>query len=178
VLSSSIGLPRRIVRLAPYRRDWKAEFRSEKKSLKQALRSLAIDIQHIGSTSVPKLAGKPIIDIAVAVNSLKEVRKCVKPLKGLGYVYMGQNGVAHQRIFVKGSESNRTHYVHFVEFGGSKWRDYLLFRDALVADSGLRAACAERKLALQKKFPRDRPSYTNGKGRFISATLRRFREAR
>jgi GrpB-like predicted nucleotidyltransferase (UPF0157 family) len=166
------------VRLVPYRKDWKVEFRKERKSLKQVLRSIAIDIQHIGSTSVPKLAAKPIIDIAVAVTSLKQVRQCIDPLKALRYVYMGQNGVAHQHIFVKGSESNRTHYVHFVELGGSKWRDYLLFRDALISDADLRAAYAKHKLALQERFPKDRISYTNGKSRFIGAALKRAREAR
>ena len=166
-----------MVRVVPYRREWKSGFVDERKRLKKALGALALDIQHIGSTAVAGLAAKPIIDIGVAVRSLKDVRRCIEPLKKLDYRYGGQAGIPHQRIFVKGPERRRTHFLHFVELRRTGWKDYLLYRDILSSNAEVRDNYAGLKFALWKKFPKDRLLYTRGKSRFIRATLRRARQA-
>jgi GrpB-like predicted nucleotidyltransferase (UPF0157 family) len=105
------------------------------------------------------------------------VRRFVEPLTKLGYVYVGQAGIPHQRLFVKGPERRRTHFVHCVEFDSRGWQDYLLFRKALRRDSEIRKKYLQLKRALWKRFPKDRASYTRGKKRFINSVVRRVRRS-
>lgn len=99
-----IGLKRGTVKLMPHNKVWFSIFEKEKKHLKKKLGNLAIDIQHIGSTSIPGIPAKPIIDIAVGVRSLKDVKKFPKSLKSLGYKLRKKGSTPHNILFVKGPE--------------------------------------------------------------------------
>ena len=103
-------------------------------------------IEHYGSTAVPGLRAKPVIDILLGVAPLEDWSRCQAPLESLGYDYVLNAGVSGHFIFGRGrDDSERTHLVHVVEFDGESWRANLAFRDALRADGSLRAAYTRMK---------------------------------
>lgn len=136
-----------------------------------------LDIQHIGSTSVPGLAAKPIVDIAVCVTSFEEAFVCVAPVQALGYVYKGECGVPRRHYFSRNNDDEpdaalrRTHHVHIVE--SEAWNNYLAFRDALRASASLARQYEELKRTLARQFPDDTHSYCDGKTDFILGVLTR-----
>ncbi len=96
-------------------------------------------IEHYGSTAVPGLAAKPILDILVGLERLEDWQLCHDPLLGLGYDYAAHAGVPGHHIFGRGRDrTERTHLVHLVQFQGESWVSNLAFRDALRADPALR----------------------------------------
>ncbi|RPI16384.1 MAG: GrpB family protein [Ignavibacteriae bacterium] len=170
-----IGLPRDIVRLSLYSKRWVKIYKDEEKLLHEALGGIALDIQHVGSTSIPGLISKPVIDIAVAVKTFSDCDKCIGPLIELGYHYRHGAGVKGGYHFAKGPESNRTHYVHVEELFGKMWYDHILFRNYLRAHSEAMEKYAELKIQLAEKFPADRPAYLEGKSGFITEVVEKAR---
>lgn len=167
-----IGLRRGIVKIAAYRPGWHILFQQERRSLQQHFGSLVLDIQHVGSTAVPGLDAKPIIDIAVAVSSVAVIPRCRQPLCRLGYIDRGDGGANGGYLFVKESAPDiRTHHLHLVAIDDPQWNIYLRFRDMLRADATLRARYATLKRALQERFPQDREAYTSAKHEFIRDVL-------
>lgn len=149
-------------------------FETERQLLHEHLGALAVDIQHVGSTSVPGLDAKPVVDIAVALASQADLDECRKRLGGLRYLDRGDLGVSGGYLFVKEREPNvRTHHLHVVTADDPQWGSYLRFRDLLRADTQLRARYVALKQELQEQFPEDRERYTNGKASFISQVLSR-----
>jgi GrpB-like predicted nucleotidyltransferase (UPF0157 family) len=164
-----IGLERGIVRLVPYTKEWERLFQAEKSRLQAAIGNYVLDIQHVGSTSIPGMVAKPIIDIAIAVESFEEAAVCIKPIEQLGYEYKGENGIPRRHYFTKGDL--RTHHVHINEIGGRNWKDHLLFRDYLTLHAEIAKEYAELKLALARRYLADRQSYLEGKVPFIERVL-------
>ena len=169
-----IGLRRDAVQIVAYHADWHDLFEQERRVLHQHLKPLVLDIQHVGSTSVPGLDAKPIIDIAVAVASVAVIPQCRPPLCSLGYLDrgdMGRDGGGY--LFVKEAAPEvRTHHLHIVARDDPQWGNYLRFRDILRADETLRMRYAQLKQALQKQFAQDRKGYTDAKHDFIRNILR------
>jgi GrpB-like predicted nucleotidyltransferase (UPF0157 family) len=133
---------------------------------------LVLDIQHVGSTAVPGLAAKPIIDIAVAVASLVDVQRCRPLLIALGYLDRGDAGREGGYVFVKERVPEvRTHHLHMVTIDDPQWANYLSFRDRLRADAALRKEYAALKWKLQERFACDRQGYTAAKDAFIRRVL-------
>lgn len=166
-----LGLKRGAVILVPYSPEWAGLFRIEKRQLERALRELAIDIQHIGSTAVLGLQSKPVLDIGVAVEEICDVERCVEPLKGLGYSYLGDRDRLGNHLFVKGPEDQRTHCLHVVALTDPQWQEYLAFRDCLLANEQVRQDYERLKVRLASQYPNDRESYVNGKTEFIRAVV-------
>ena len=168
-----IGLRRDTVQIVAYHADWHDLFEQERRVLHQHLKSLVLDIQHVGSTAVPGLDAKPILDIAVAVASVAVIPQCRPPLCGLGYLDrgdMGRDGGGY--LFVKEAAPEvRTHHLHLVALDDPQWGNYLRFRDVLRADATLRTRYATLKKALQERFSQDRKAYTAAKHAFIRAIL-------
>jgi GrpB-like predicted nucleotidyltransferase (UPF0157 family) len=164
-----IGLERGIVRLVPYTKEWERLFQAERPRLRAAAGKYVLDIQHVGSTSIPGMVAKPIIDIAIAVESFEEAAVCIKPIEQLGYEYKGENGIPRRHFFAKGNP--RTHHVHINEIGGRNWKDLILFRDYLVQHAEIAKEYAELKLELARRYPTDRQSYLDGKAPFIERVL-------
>src|SRR5688572_26826738 len=106
-----IGLKRGTVVLEKHHQEWSAAFEAEKKFLKNLLGGIVLDIQHIGSTSIPGLAAKPVIDILMAVKSLGEIQNMRSLLESVGYKYRENGSNEDQTLFVKGPEESRTHYL-------------------------------------------------------------------
>lgn len=172
-----IGLARGTVRLEPYTSAWAQRFAQEAARIQQVIGHLAVDVQHVGSTAIPGMPSKPIIDIALALTSLRKVDQIMNPLRGLGYTYRGQRN-PQQPLFVLGSEANRTVYLHVMPNDSDAWRDHLLFRDYLRAHPDEAATYAQLKQHLAHQFPQNREAYTSGKASFIKRILKHAQSER
>jgi len=169
-----VGLQRKKVVLSPYNFEWKKIYEKEKALLFSVLGNQALDIQHVGSTSVPGVKSKPIIDIAFAVKRTKDIEKIIKIMKKLGYEYKHEAGVRGRHFFAKGSEKNRTHYVHMVKFGGKQWRNLIYFREYLLGNKERIREYNELKENLAKEYKDNRDTYTKKKSIFISEIIKQF----
>jgi GrpB-like predicted nucleotidyltransferase (UPF0157 family) len=167
----ALGLARGTVVVRDYDPRWPTEFDAAKAELEAVTHHLVDRIEHVGSTAVPGLAAKPVIDIAVAVRGGVTFSDLRSRLEGAGYEYRGDLGDDGGLIFAKGSESHRTHYLHVVDAGSPQWRSYLIFREALRHDRSLRERYARLKKDLAARFPHDRESYVKGKHSFIRTTI-------
>ena len=166
-----IGLRRGIVELKPYNPKWKEIYREESELISTTIHEYLVDIQHIGSTAIPNIVAKPIIDIAVALDSLENIEKIIKPLKEIDYIYRGEQGIPDRHLFVKGGEEFRTHHMHIMHKSHYEWKKHLFFRDYLLNHPEEVKKYSELKLQLEKKFKEDRASYTESKSEFIEIIL-------
>ena len=167
-----IGLHRALVRIAPYDPKWAEYFCTEKKLLEKMMGEAALEIRHIGSTSIVGMPAKPIVDILVGVGTLAEVESFAEDLKRIGYEDRGHGDKPERRYFVKGAEEKRTHHLNLCEWNGVFWARHVLFRDYLQQHPDARHQYAELKRALAAKFPNDRPAYTSGKEEFVRSILK------
>lgn len=160
------------VSLAPYDPKWPELFAAEAEVLWTTLPNTIVKrIEHFGSTAVPGLAAKPVIDLLVEVSSLEETTNELVPLlESHGYDYFWRTDVkVPYPFFIKrDSTGKRTHHIHMVE-ADSKWWDRLYFRDYLriFKDEAQRYESLKRDLA--EKYPNDRQGYTDGKTEFVVA---------
>lgn len=159
--------------VVPHDASWSTRFRIESRLLQVALSDLAPAIEHIGSTSVPGLAAKPIIDMLVGVDALADFEARADRLAVYGYEYVPEyeRVLPDRRFFKRVIRGVRTHHVHVVEKGGVYWKRYLKFRDHLRADPWLAVRYADVKRRLAARFRFDRDAYTNGKTGFVEAVL-------
>ncbi len=158
---------KKIIEIVPYNLQWPEMFASEAKLIKQAMGSNCVTIHHIGSTSVPGLSAKPIIDILPVVENILEVDKTTQAMESLGYEAKGEYGIAFRRYFQKGKDI-RTHNVHVYEEGDPEIDRYLKFRDWMRSHHDDAQAYANLKLELAAKFPEDILRYCNGKDDFVA----------
>lgn len=163
------------VQLVPYDAAWPVRFQEEHSVLARLVAPyLPGRIEHIGSTAIPGLVAKPIIDIMVGVSTLVESLPLIPILGELGYVYLPYKAdVMHW--FCKPSLAIRTYHLHAVPVGSSLWRDRLAFRDYLRAHPDVAAEYAALKLELAQRHRLDREAYTEAKGPFVERVLERAR---
>lgn len=164
-----IGLQRGLVKLSPYNIEWKQLFEDEKARLQNAVGDYILDIQHVGSTSIPGMIAKPIIDIAVSIQNFEEAQICINPLEHLGYTYEGENGIPRRHFFVKGDP--RTYHLHMQEIIHPNWENMVLFRDYFTKHPDFVKQYAQLKLELARRYPTDRQAYLDGKAPFIIQVL-------
>jgi len=157
----------------PYDPAWPAKFEAERKALEPVLaRWLVGPIEHIGSTAVPGLPAKPVIDIMGAVRNLSSSKPAIEALLPLRYCYFDYRAdVMHW--FCKPSDVERTHHLHLVPFESQLWYERLAFRDCLRSDETTRLAYRNLKLRLASEFRDDREAYTDAKTDFIQSILER-----
>jgi GrpB-like predicted nucleotidyltransferase (UPF0157 family) len=166
-----IGLERDVVRLVPYSPEWARLFLEEERRLRALIGSYVIDIQHVGSTAIPGMIAKPIIDIAIAIARFEEGERCVEPIESLGYEYRGEHGIPGRHYFVKGDP--RTYHIHVLEHDSREWVKHIVFRDSLRQDRQAAKEYARLKRSLAEKHPNDRAAYTEGKTEFVAYVLER-----
>jgi GrpB-like predicted nucleotidyltransferase (UPF0157 family) len=155
------------IRLSGYDPRWVRLFDAERVALEAVLAPwLRGPIEHVGSTAVPGLAAKPVIDIMAAVGTLEESRGAIAALRGQGYQYSPYRA-DEMHWFCKPGFSFRTHHLHLVPRGSALWTARIVFRDRLRADPGVAARYAELKRRLAAEFEHDREAYTDGKGEFV-----------
>lgn len=167
-----LGLQRGTVEVVAYDAQWAEEFVREKQRLLDALGERVLAIEHIGSTSVPGLAAKPIIDMIAAVKAFDDVEQLIQPLKELGYEYMPERMFATRKFFPKGPRTSRTHHLNFVLVDDpEQWVQPLAFRDYWRTHTDARDTYAALKQQLAKAHSDDRTAYTAAKTEFIRGIL-------
>lgn len=171
-----LGVTYGTVRLVEHDSRWAAAFAAEHAVLAAALDGFECTVEHIGSTSVPDLPAKPILDIAVGIPEPRDVAGCIPRLEGCGYEYRGDAGADGGHVFVRASGTVRTHHVHLVERGGDQWKAYLALRDLLRGDEAARRRYAAAKHELASRFPHDRKRYTDAKNAVVSELLNQAME--
>jgi GrpB-like predicted nucleotidyltransferase (UPF0157 family) len=164
-----LGLEKGKVRLVPYAPEWKLHFESEKHALLRVLGSTVLDIQHVGSTSIPGMIAKPIIDIAIAVNDFEEAKICIPLVESLGYEYKGEFGIPRRHYFVKGDP--RLFHIHMSEIKSVEWQNTLLFRDYLCHHPEAAKAYAQLKQQLAARYAQDREAYLEGKTAYVEQVI-------
>lgn len=163
------------VELLPHDPSWPAMYEAEAERLHAAIPDgLVLRIEHFGSTAVPGLLAKPVIDILVVVSSVEEARaEAVAPLEGLGYAFWAENPERDRLFFVKGlppRAPRRTHHVHMMEPSAAMW-DRLRFRDILREDPAAAARYAALKRELAVRHRQDREAYTEAKAAHVAEVL-------
>jgi GrpB-like predicted nucleotidyltransferase (UPF0157 family) len=161
------------LRLLPYDSTWPARFDAEADRVRLALGAVAIAIEHVGSTAVPGLDGKPVLDIAIAVVHDADADACVAPMQTLGYEYRGPYGDdPRRRYYVRDDDTGvRMVHVHLYVLPAAAWEAKLAFRDALRADPTLAAAYAAEKYRVAESVAWDKGAYSLAKGPFVQRVL-------
>ena len=155
----------RNIEVVPYNPDWPLAFEVEAARIKQALGDNCIEVHHIGSTSVPGLAAKPIIDMIPVVRDIYAVDKLA--MEALGYEAKGEFGIPFRSYFTKGKDI-RSHNIHIFEQGDSEIERHLKFRDWMHNNPVDKEAYATLKNGLAEKFPNDIEAYCIGKDEFVA----------
>lgn len=165
-------MKRGTVYLEPHQSEWERAAEETIRTLKSILGSIAVDIQHIGSTSIRTISAKPIIDIAVDVNDFDDILSMREELRQNGIIYRFEER-PKQRLFVMGDfeKDTRSHHIHVVIYGSDEWNNYINFRDYL--NSNIKAAREYEavKFRLAEQYPDDRIAYTDGKQKVIDKLL-------
>lgn len=170
-----IGLKRTNVTIENYSLHWPEIYKVEEKLLLTFLKDYIICIEPVGSTSVPGLKSKPIIDIAIGVRDFVNIKKVKDLLISKGYEFRPFNGSEERYFFVKGPWIRRTHHLHIEIYGGPAWNDHIDFRNCLIESPSLCRGYEELKVRLARCYPDDRDAYTGEKADFIQLTLKEFR---
>lgn len=170
-MAEPIGLKRGTVSVVEYQPSWVAAFDEEKQQLLDALGDNVSGIEHVGSTSVPGLAAKPIIDMLAAVDDLSVYKRLIEPLTALGYEFMPERVFADRVFFPKGPRENRTHHLSLAVKNSDGWNKTIAFRDYLRENASARDKYQSFKTQLAAKYPNDRASYTKAKEQLIEVIL-------
>lgn len=165
--TSKFGLNPGELRLIVVGPEWALRFSAESDRIATALGPAAIDIQHIGSTAIPGILAKPILDIALAIQTFEDGFPLVPLLVALGYEYRGENGIPRRHYFVQGSP-RRTHHLHVFEQHGDDWAHHLRFRNTLLASPSTAARYSELKGAIAAQSGGQRDLYQSLKSSFIA----------
>ncbi len=170
---NEIGLQRGTVRLWEHSQNWKRLFEEEKQILLEHFPGRILDISHGGSTAIPDIPAKPIIDMFAIVPSLDVAEDMRDELEALGYHYRGHEGVPERILYVKGTEQKRTHHLHFVERESMEWKNHLLIKNFYLQHTEVAQEYAQLKRALADKYPNDRVAYGKGKNDFTQSVIER-----
>ena len=164
--------PEEPVYIVPYDESWPVRFQEEQAVLQDVIGQwIAGSIEHVGSTAVPGLAAKPVIDIMAGVESLEKSRAAIPVLSEVGYCYFPYRPDS-MHWFCKPSPSVRTHHLHLVPLDSRLWIERVAFRDYLRmhADVAEEYADLKKHLAAQLRF--DREAYTDAKTSFVDSIVK------
>ncbi len=167
-----IGLKKDTVVLTPHQETWEIEGANICNKIKMVLGDDAVDVQHVGSTSIRSICAKPIIDVAVAVRSFDDIMKHDKELAENGIIYRKQD-IPGQHLYRCGDFDHDiiTHFIHVVIADSDAWHNYINFRDYLNSHLEDAKAYEQLKLELWSKYPEDRDSYVDGKKELVTELL-------
>ena len=165
------------IRIVDYDAQWPVKFEEEKTQIVEALGDLVADVQHVGSTSVPGLAAKPIIDIMVAIKGESGMVRSITPLVKIGYVCLGEFGIPGRNYYRRNAEVAglglshggiaRTHHLHTFPAGHAEWDRHIQFRDYLRVHPTVAREYQTLKRDLAARFSTDLEGYTDAKTEFI-----------
>ncbi len=161
------------VRIVPYDPAWPALARAELRRIGDELGDVAVRLEHVGSTAVPGLAAKPIVDLLVSVGDVEARKGYVEPLERLGYLFVPAPQSSDLHFFARPPERPRTHHVHVCAAGSPHESRHLAVRDFLRAHPGEAASYAAVKRRVAARHPQDRLAYIAGKDPYVVALERR-----
>lgn len=158
----------RTVEVVPYNLNWPEKFKAESKRVADALGDNIVAIHHIGSTAIPRIYAKPIIDLLVEVKGIMRVDEQSSLMAYLGYEAMGEFGISGRRYFRKFNlQRIRTHHIHVFQVGSNQVARHLTFRDYMLAHPQKAQQYSDLKRKLAKEYPTDIDGYMDGKDGFI-----------
>ena len=157
------------IELVQYNPDWPAVFEAEARRLRAACGSALIAVEHIGSTALPGLAAKPVLDVMLGVTRLEDADALVAPICALGYDYFGRYVRSSRFFFVLRANGRRVIHAHGFVAGGPHWRRHLFFRDHLRTHPQAAERYQSLKRELAARFESDREAYSDGKKAFLQA---------
>ncbi|MDJ0567455.1 MAG: GrpB family protein [Pleurocapsa sp. MO_192.B19] len=157
-----------LVEVVPYNPQWKKTFDRESQEIARVLAENLLVIHHIGSTAIPNIYAKPIIDFLIEVKDINLITEQTPAMEKLGYEAMGEFGLIGRRYFRKENPPGiRTHHVHIYETGSSEIERHLAFRDYMLAHPKDAEQYSQLKQKLAQKYPYDIESYMDGKDEFV-----------
>ena len=166
-----MGLKIGTVRLEKYNNNWKEEFEKEKKNLKEIFQNIAIDIQHIGSTSIENISAKPIIDIAVGVEKLSDFEKVKNCFINNKEYSLREENTSGEILVRRGTEEFITHLIHVMEYDSERYQNTIVFRDYMRKNLKDKIEYEKLKEELAEKYKDNRKMYTASKNEFIQKIL-------
>lgn len=167
-----LGQHKRDFTIVPYQRGWKDLFEREADLLHSALGEKALRIEHIGSTAIPGMLAKPIIDIMVAVVSLAEAAKLIPVVESLGYEYKPHDTIPERIFFAKeSSPEHRTHHLNLTALGSGFWTNQLAFRDYLRAHDEIAAEYVDLKKRIDEQYAQAHQLDREAKSEFVAQVL-------
>ena len=163
--------------IADYNPEWPSMYEEEKALILKAIGHIIAGIEHIGSTAIPGLGAKPIIDIMIGLHRLDDAAECIPPLEALGHKYHPEfeDQVPERRFFRKGPDEARTHHIHMVELASQFWNDRLLFREYMRTHEEDAMLYLLMKKELAVRFGSNRRGYSDAKASFVAAILSKAR---
>lgn len=165
------------IQVLPHNPNWQAVFEDESKLIASALGENVLAIHHIGSTSIPGIYAKPVIDILVEVKNINDVDARSSAMESLGYEVLGEFGITGRRYFRKDNgEGIRIHQIHTFESGSDQAARHLAFRDYLIAHPEEALEYSDLKRRLAAEHANDPEAYMDGKDGFIKNIDRRAAE--
>jgi len=167
-----LGLHKDKVELYQYNEGWKKEYEKEEKILWEILKDYAIDIQHVGSTAIPGLSAKPILDIAVAVKDRETLEYLLPIMAEHDYDMLNNLDICGEILARKGAPECRTHYIHMEVLNSEYWNNHILFRDYLLKYPQYIKEYDELKQNIVVNFKDERKKYTAEKNDFIQRILK------
>lgn len=166
------------ITVVEYDPEWSERYAEEERRIRDAVGDHIFAIEHIGSTAVPGLGAKPIVDIMGGVETLADAELCIEPLKRLGYDYRPEleESMPRRRYFRRTTSDVHTHHLHVVERSSEFWDRHLLFRDYLRDHDAVAQRYEDLKRELAERHAHDIEGYTQAKTPFIRKTVERARE--
>jgi GrpB-like predicted nucleotidyltransferase (UPF0157 family) len=167
-----LGQHKTNIAVVPYQSGWRELFEREADLLHCALGEKALRIDHIGSTAIPGMVAKPIIDIMVAVVSLTQATELIPVVEALGYEYRAHDIIPERMFFVKEhSPKYRTHHLNLTPQQSGFWKDQLAFRDYLRAHDQIAAEYGDLKKRLAELYAHTHQLDPDGKSEFVARVL-------
>jgi len=157
----------REVELVPHNPEWSQLANEETKRILEQLSIPVIGVYHIGSTSIPGIKAKPILDFVIEVENLDDIIRSTEMLGELGYISRGEYGIPGRQFFTKDTDDERSHHLHIFQQGHPDIERHLVFRDFLRANPEAAHKYEVIKEKLAKRFPKESGSYTEAKSDFI-----------
>jgi len=167
-----IGLQRHTVSLCDSNDEWRVAFDSERTRLLSTASGLIREILHVGSTAIPGLPAKPVVDMALVVSNFEVLPDLSFAIQPLGWIDRGYVREDNYLFVLESAPEFRTHHLHVVTVGSAQLEEYTVFKRALLEDPELRERYAALKRNLGEKYQGDRKAYTSGKSEFIESILR------
>jgi len=162
------------ISMVPHNPEWRHEFQQEAAQITAVLGNNALTVHHVGSTAIPAIYAKPIIDLLLVVQDLSALDEKQPMMEALGYAALGEFGIPERRYFRRNNKfGDRTHQVHAFENGSLQIKRHLAFRDYLINNPTVAQEYSRLKRELAAKYPDNSEAYMDGKDDFIQEIDRR-----